>query len=213
MSFISGAFGGGDAKRAAEIQQQGYQQAGTTLRTANAEANNRFNSYLNLSNDANNRIGELLNGDYSSFYTSPDYQFRLQEGLDAVQNSGSAQGLNLSGAQLQGLNNYAQGFASQAYGDYYNRLAGLRGEGLGITGQQASNDLNTARGVADTQIGAAGARASGYLANANIKNAFANNVLNIAANAAGSRFGNPSAASGGSQFTGTQTGRGFGGFA
>lgn len=189
MSFVTDAFGGGDAKRAAEIQQRGYEDAGITLRTANTEANNRFNSYLNLSNNANNRIGELLNGDYSQFYASPDYQFRLNEGLDAVQNSGSAQGLTLSGAQLKDLNNYAQGVASTEYGNYYNRLAQLRGEGIGITGQQSTNDLNTARGFADTQIGAAGARASGYLAQANIQNAIANNVLEIGANAAGGGFG------------------------
>lgn len=212
MSFITSAFGGSDAKRAAQVQQQGYEDAGITLRTANTEANNRFNNYLNLSNDANNRIGQLLNGDYSQFYASPDYQFRLNEGLDAVQNSNSAQGLNLSGVQLKDFNNYAQGVASTEYGNYYNRLAGLRSEGLGITGQQASNDLNTARGFADTQIGAAGARASGYLANANIQNAFASQLLNTGLFAAGGGFNNPAATAGGGQFTGTQTGQGFGGF-
>ncbi|MEO9648820.1 MAG: hypothetical protein ABJ360_22540 [Roseobacter sp.] len=62
---------------------------------------------------------------FGGFTESPGYQFRLDEGLDAVQSGVGAQhGLN-SGATLQALTQYGQDYGSNEYNNYYNRLAGL----------------------------------------------------------------------------------------
>lgn len=52
---------------------------------------------------------------------TPGYQFALQQGLKAGQNSAAARGLGLSGAQLKGAQQYATGLADQTYGDQYQR--------------------------------------------------------------------------------------------
>lgn len=51
----------------------------------------------------------------------PGYQFQLQQGENAIQNSAAARGGLLSTGTAKTLNNYAQGTASQAFNDVYNR--------------------------------------------------------------------------------------------
>jgi hypothetical protein len=61
---------------------------------------------------------------YPSFeeaQNEPGYRFRLDSGLGALQNSAAARGTLRSGATLKGLNDYAQNFASQEYGNVANR--------------------------------------------------------------------------------------------
>lgn len=51
----------------------------------------------------------------------PGYQFRLQSGEDALQNSAAAKGILRTGGTLKDLINYGQNFASQEYNNVYNR--------------------------------------------------------------------------------------------
>lgn len=51
----------------------------------------------------------------------PGYQFQLQQGLQALQNSAAAQGGLLSGNTGEALNNYAQNAAQTDYGNVYNQ--------------------------------------------------------------------------------------------
>ncbi|MDP5211380.1 hypothetical protein, partial [Microbulbifer sp. 2205BS26-8] len=137
MGFVTDLFGAKEAKKAADAQQQGYRDAEGTYREAGAHALARYGPYANTSLKANGMIDAALAGDYSSFYESPDYQFRLSEGEKAINRSAAARGNLLSGAALKDLNAYGQNLASTEYGNWFNRLAGLRGEGIGIAGQQA----------------------------------------------------------------------------
>jgi hypothetical protein len=58
---------------------------------------------------------------YEAAQQDPGYQFRLQQGNDALQNAASARGtLNDSGT-LKALLDYGQGAASQEYGNVYDR--------------------------------------------------------------------------------------------
>ena len=60
---------------------------------------------------------DVLNAD-------PGYQFRLDQGTGALQNSAAAQGVLNTGGTLQDLINYGQNAASQEYGNAYNRDLG-----------------------------------------------------------------------------------------
>ena len=115
--------------------------------------------------------------DFSSFYASPGYQFRLQEGMKAIQNSAAARGGLRSGATMKSLNNYAQGEASQEYGNEWNRLAGLAGVGQTATGSTAQAGANYANGAANAYTNAGNARASAYQ---NTGNAINQGVGNVA---------------------------------
>lgn len=54
----------------------------------------------------------------------PGYQFRLGEGLKSIERGAAAKGTLLTGGTLKGLQNYAQGLASQEYGQAYDRGLG-----------------------------------------------------------------------------------------
>lgn len=54
----------------------------------------------------------------------PGYKFRLQQGMDAMSNSMLAKGTARGGDAMKALNDYAQGSASQEYGNAYNRAFG-----------------------------------------------------------------------------------------
>lgn len=67
--------------------------------------------------------------DYSSFFQSPGYQFRQDEGIRAIDRSASARGQLMSGGTLRELQRYGQGLASSEFGNYANRLASIAGLG------------------------------------------------------------------------------------
>lgn len=54
----------------------------------------------------------------------PGYQFRLQQGQQALERSASARGTQLSGGQMKAVQGYGQDYASQEYQNAYNRLLG-----------------------------------------------------------------------------------------
>lgn len=65
----------------------------------------------------------------AKFKTSPDYQFRFQEGLNALDRSAASKGMLLSGAQTRRAQEYGGGLASGEYNNYFNKLMGMSGAG------------------------------------------------------------------------------------
>lgn len=65
----------------------------------------------------------------------PSYQFRLNQGINALDKSAASRGMLLSGAQQKAINNYAQDTASQEYSNIYQR-------GLQTQNQNFSQDLS-----------------------------------------------------------------------
>jgi hypothetical protein len=97
----------------------------------------------------------------SSLTMDPSYQFRLDQGLQALRASRAATGMLQTGQGLKDITNYAQQAASQEYQaafdrymtqqrEQYNRLASLAGVGqttaggLGTAGQQAASTIGAA---------------------------------------------------------------------
>lgn len=112
-------------------QMQGDQLTGNALQSAMSRGNpfsvptynaeNRFESALT---DSGNRVNALLDNP-DSIQQSSAYKFRLGQGLEALQRSLGAKGLLNSGNRLTAMNDYAQGEASQEYGNQFNRLQSL----------------------------------------------------------------------------------------
>lgn len=114
----------------------------------------------------------------SQFQQDPGYQFDLQQGEQAVQNSSAASGHLISSQEEGNASNYADSMASNEYGNAfnryqtqiqgnYNRLAGLAG-----IGQTATAGVNQAGQTATTNmsantIGAGNAQAAGTVGAAN----------------------------------------------
>ncbi len=135
-----------------------------------------FNDYLNAvgvdtyAQDGGTTIDAVPGEDYSwvddwSYESSsPSYDFRLQEGQNALERSAAARGDLFSGGTGRELTRYGQDFASNEFEADWRRLGELAGDGEDATGttiQVAGNYGNNAT----SNINAAGnARASGYAA-------------------------------------------------
>lgn len=109
-------------------------------------------------------------GAMDAFKTSPDYQFRLDEGLRALQTTAAARGNLNSGDQLRAITDYGQGLASTEYGNYVNRLSGITGTGQTATTQTGQFGALAATNAGDAIQNAGAARASGYAGAANAWN-------------------------------------------
>lgn len=82
----------------------------------------------------------------ADYQQDPGYDFRLAEGQKALERSGSAKGMTLSGPGVKALTRYGQDFGSNEFQNAYQRFAGERSYGTGEY-QRAfdrfSNDRNT----------------------------------------------------------------------
>ncbi len=108
--------------------------------------------------------------DYSAFYKSPGYDFRFQEGANAIDKSAAARGKLMSGGIARELTRYGQGFASGEFNNYANRLASMAG--IGQTAAAATGQLGSAaagqygaqsRGLSQTIMSGGQAQASGIV--------------------------------------------------
>lgn len=95
------------------------------------------------------------------FQKDPGYDFRMQEGQNAIESSAAARGGQLSGATLKALAKYGQDYASNEYQNAYGRYVDQRNYGrqnynsdrgfaLGaynLNKQNYNNDRNFAYGV------------------------------------------------------------------
>jgi hypothetical protein len=111
----------------------------------------------------------------AALQASPGFQFRLGEGLKALEKSAAARGTLLTGGTLKGLNRYAQDVASNEYANEYarrfgeqqaryNQLAGLAGVDLGAQQQRYGQLLGLGQlGLGYGQMGAGAAGQQGAL--------------------------------------------------
>ena len=100
------------------------------------------------------QLADLQAGSKQFSPSDPSYQFRYDQGLEAVNRSLAAQGQIGSGLQMKSLMDYGQASASQEYGNEWNRLASLAGVsqtvGVGSTnqGNQFMQNLGAGLGLA-----------------------------------------------------------------
>ena len=128
-----------------------------------------------------NALAKMQSGDVMN-YMDPSYSFRLGEGLKALDRTASARGGLISGSALKAAQRFGQEFASNEFGNAYNRLAGLAG-----VGQTATNTMGNAAGTFGANAGnlmtsGAAARASGYVGGANALTGGLNQYLNYTQN-------------------------------
>jgi hypothetical protein len=158
-----------------ELQKPFY-EAGLTGQNALLE-------YLGLGGDktaANYGVGmKPFTG--ADLPTEPGYQFRLGEGINALNKTAAARGGMFSGRALQEATRYGQDYASNEYNNAFNRyytqrnqmlnpLQSLLGQAQTSAGNVGAAGQNYASNAGNTMMGAANARASGYVGGANALN-------------------------------------------
>lgn len=109
------------------------------------------------------------------FQTDPGYQWRMDQGIQALDRSASARGLLFSGGELKALDRYNQGFASNEYNNAFNRwnlqgtnrfnrLAALSGIGQTAQSQLTNYAGNMAGYLNGNILGAGNAASAGAIA-------------------------------------------------
>lgn len=125
----------------------------------------------------------------AQFQADPGYQFRMGEGMKALERSAAARGGLLSGATLKGIERYGQDLASQEYTNAFNRyqteraaqlqpLQSLAGVGQTTAQQIGQSGQTMASNVGEALTSGAAARASGYVGQANALTGALNTGLN-----------------------------------
>jgi len=72
----------------------------------------------------------------------PGYQFQLQQGEQALQNSAAAQGNLLTGGTAKGLDEFSQGLASTDYNNLFNQALQQYNTGFNVFNQNQANVFN-----------------------------------------------------------------------
>ena len=108
-------------------------------------------------------------------FKDPSYDFRMQEGVNALDRSAASRGRLLSGAQDRAVTRYGSDLASQEYGNAFNRAMATdqynlgKQQSLAGVGQQATNLVSqagqsTASGIANTTMSGAAAQGNALIA-------------------------------------------------
>lgn len=163
------------SREATQIQKDMYDQTRADLMPY-ADAGRDSLAQLMGQMGPNGYFSQTYTG--QDIYSDPSYQFRLQQGQDAIQSSAAARGGLLSGATLKALQGYGQDMASQEYQNaynrfnadqtnQYNRLSNLVGVGQNAAAQQGNAGAQTAQAVANNTMAGANAQAAGQIAAGN----------------------------------------------
>lgn len=112
----------------------------------------------------------------ADFFASPDYQFRLQQGLSGITGNAAARGMLQSGATLKGITDYSGNLAAGELGNWRNGLFNLAGLGQVATNQGANAGQNFANAFTNTQMQNAANLGSSYM---NQGNAWAQGIGGI----------------------------------
>jgi len=143
-----GASKAADAQSSAAKQAAAAQQQAMEYQKANYEqASGNLSPFIKSGQGANSLLAEayglsgktaLGQSSLEAFRNSPDYQFALKGGSEALDNSAAAKGGVLGGNQIRAQTEYGQGLATQNLQNYFQRLSGMSGQGIqagGVLGQ------------------------------------------------------------------------------
>jgi hypothetical protein len=204
-NIISGAIGAGAAKDAANTQAQSAQQAldfqkqqfntiqqqGGAGRAAGYNALNQLGGLgsgtYGMYDAQGNPIGQGVGTGYLTHQfnaedlksgLAPNYDFMLGQGQAANQRMANVGGGAIGGNALQGLQDYTQNYAGNAYqnaftnyqtqrGNIYNTLAGIAGLGQQAVNTSANAGAQAAGTVGNTIQNLGAAQASGTVGAAN----------------------------------------------
>lgn len=108
---------------------------------------------------------------------TPQFNFALEQGVNALDQSAAARGKLLSGQQVKAVQGFGTGLANQLSGERLNRLASLSGVGQTATTNTGQFGANAAANSGNALINAGTARASGFVGQSNAVNDSINNLL------------------------------------
>lgn len=173
------------SNRAVDAQTRSQDQNIALQREQMNYAREQNAPYQEAGVNALNVLSGEMSGQPSQFQADPGYQFRLEQGQKALDNSMLARGMGLSGSQQRASIDYNQGMASQEYGNWYNRLSNLAGIGQSATNSNINSGAAGAANIGNAYTGIGQAQAQGATNQANIYGNAASNLTGIAGSTVG----------------------------
>lgn len=166
MGFIGDIFGGGSAKKAAKAQVEATKLGINEMRRQFDQTRSDLAPWRVEGSKAIGQLGAMLQPGYDHT-KSPGYEFRLGEGLRAVENSAAARGILQSGGTLKGIERYAEGMAADDFDRAFNRTASVAAGGQQVGTALGQLGADKSRGIAELYTQQGNAKASGYIGQAN----------------------------------------------
>lgn len=174
------------SRYAADVQKQMYDQTRSDLSPYMKGGGTALSSLLDKINSGQ-LGGSFTEQDYLD-NRDPGYQFQLQQGQNALQNSQAAGNGIMSGAALKDLINFNQGTAATGYQNAYNRwlsqqqntynqLSGIAGLGENAAAGAGNVGATYANSIGNNITGAANAQAAGQIGSANAWSGALNNGM------------------------------------
>lgn len=182
------------ANKAADAQTNAANQANALQQQQMAQNQTNLNPFLQRGNQAGDILSMLtgtqaggngtgaltaaFNPTMAQLASTPGYQFSLDQGLKATQNSAAAKGLGTSGSAMKGAADYAEGLAGTTYQQQfqnywsqnqsiYNMLAGQSGQGLQAAGALTGANSTATNAQNSNLIGAGNAQGGAATATGN----------------------------------------------
>ena len=202
MTWVAVAIGGAAVVGAVASNSAASKGANAQKNAANASIAEQQREYdlsrqdqlpfLQAGQNAVNLQQQYLNGDTSGFDNSPDYKFALQQGTSQLDRGATARGNLWGGGADADRIALGQGLATQYANNYWNKLAGMAGQGQTSATTLGGLGANMANNIGNAYTNAGQARASSYAAQGNAQAGLINQFGNLA----GQYFQNRSAGSG-----------------
>ncbi len=171
---ITGLLGMDASRKAGNQQADAAQNAQNYQIQMYNQMRGDLGPYRDSGANALNTLYSKVNAGPGSFTESPGYQWRLSQGVNALDRSASAKGRLMSGAQTKAVTRYGQDYGAGEYQNWlnqwyqslqpYQNLATMGQNAATMTGQAG---LNTGQVVGQNMLRQGEATAAGTLGQAN----------------------------------------------
>jgi|GEM_PF-955714 len=156
-------------QQGAQALQTGFQNAGPYLTNAYNTASGLYNPYTATGTAAANNLSDLINSGYASHQfnaqdlnaqLAPNYAFQLGQGQQTTNAANNTLGGMLGGNALQGLQQYTQNYAGNAYQNAFTNYQNQRNAILGNLGNISNQGLTATNNLAGIATGYGGSMAN-----------------------------------------------------
>jgi hypothetical protein len=153
-SAAGGLFGG---NKAADAQKKAAKKAAKAQKAALAAQTELVKPYVEAGKNAMveyQKLAPYQDFGMAQFQADPGYNFRMAEGIKALERSAAARGLLQSGGTLKGIQQYGQNLASSEYENAFSRYLTQREARMDpyryLTGQGQAAAVGQAANVGST---------------------------------------------------------------
>jgi hypothetical protein len=149
-----GYFGNKSSKKAKKAAANAMDAYIAEMRARTNNAIGYQKPYEEAGRSGLNMLQQLVAGNpqdvMSRLEATPGYQFRMSQGQNSIQNLLASQGGLKSGAAMKALSDYAQGTASQEFGNQVNYAQGLAGIGQNAAISMGNYEMQAGSNIANS---------------------------------------------------------------